>query len=95
MTRLVRVEPDPMELMNRFREYLDDPARAEDRTTMLRAYEEFLHEFTEYAEVFAEMTAWCRLAVGMLRGEDVPTSIHVPADEAPADTARWQKWRVS
>lgn len=41
------------------------------------------------------MAAWCRLAGGLLRGEDVPDSIHPPDDEDPADTARWQKWRVS
>jgi hypothetical protein len=42
-----------------------------------------------------ETAAWCRLAAGLLRGEDVPESIHVPAGENRADTARWEKWRVS
>jgi hypothetical protein len=57
--------------------------------------DEFGREFTTAVEVYQETSAWCRLAADLLRGEDVPESIHRPAGEDPADTARWQKWRVS
>lgn len=45
--------------------------------------------------VCVETAAWLRLAAGLLRGENVPQSIHAAADEDAADTARWKKWRVS
>lgn len=45
--------------------------------------------------VCVETAAWLRLAAGLLRGEDVPRSIHTAAGEDAADTARWKKWRVS
>jgi hypothetical protein len=49
----------------------------------------------ELLAVWVDTAAWLRLAADLLRGEDVPDSIHVPHGEDPFDTARWQKWRVS
>jgi hypothetical protein len=95
MTRFLRIEPDPVALLEEFRAYLDDPNHVEDRAMLLRTYEQFVGAFDEYAQVFTEMAAWCRLGVAVLRGEDVPLSIHVPKGEDPADTARWRKWRLS
>jgi hypothetical protein len=95
MTRLVWMSPDPLVLLTRFKECVTDSDLAEDRAAMLQAYEGFLDEFEEYGRAFTEMKAWCRLVIGLLQGEDVPISIHVPEGEDPADTARWQKWRLS
>lgn len=58
-------------------------------------YDEFGGLFAESAGTYLEYAAWCRLAAGLLRGQDVPDSIYPPEDEDPADTARWKKWRVS
>lgn len=57
--------------------------------------DQFSTELATKGRLYEESAAWCRLASGLLRGEDVPDSIHVPAGENPADTARWQKWRLS
>lgn len=55
----------------------------------------FAQELTDRAVGYREMAAWCRLAADLMRGEDVPGSIYPQAGEDPADTARWQKWRLS
>jgi hypothetical protein len=55
----------------------------------------FAQELTDRAVGYREMAAWCRLAADMMRGEDVPGSIYPQAGEDPADTTRWQKWRLS
>lgn len=82
-------------LLQRFRCWLDDPRHASSRAEMERSFDRFAGEFAEYPEVCGELAAVCRLAAALLRGEDVPDSIHVPEGESPADTARWRKWRVS
>jgi hypothetical protein len=69
-----------------------DPAEAAEFADRL---DEFSREFATAGDLYRESATWCRLAAGLLRGEDIPESIHKPAGEDPADTARWQKWRVS
>jgi hypothetical protein len=69
-----------------------DPSQMADFCTRL---DQFSRELAETAHIYQDSAAWCRLAAGLLRGEDVPESIHVPAGEDPADTARWRRWRVS
>jgi hypothetical protein len=82
-------------LLQRFREWQDDPHRRDDVTAMRQIFAEFAIGFGEYGRAVTEMAAWCRLAVGLLDGEDVPLSIHTPLNENPAYTARWRKWRLS
>jgi hypothetical protein len=69
-----------------------DPAELGDFCARL---EQFSRELAATAQFYEESAAWCRLAAGLLLGQDVPESIHVPAGEDPADTTRWRKWRVS
>lgn len=57
--------------------------------------DQFGLELAAKGRLYEEAAAWCWLASGLLRGEDVPESIHAPADEDSADTARWQRWRLS
>jgi hypothetical protein len=95
MTARVQVIPDPVEFVEQFGQWLADPQCTDDPSVMLRTFEDFGSRFIEYADAYTELAAWCRLAVGLLRGEDVPQSIHAPEDEDPTDTARWQKWRLS
>jgi hypothetical protein len=64
------------ELVRAFRQWRDDPQRAEDAAAMSVLFERFADQYTERAGMYAESAAWCRLVVGVLRGEDVPDSIH-------------------
>lgn len=102
MTNPTHLFPDIADLAERCRDWLSDPHRMDDHTALRRRFDQYGEEFdqaarqvTELARDMAEMAAWCRLAVGLLRGEDVPDSIHTPDDEDPVDTARWRRWRVS
>jgi hypothetical protein len=76
-----------------------DAARAAGRAVWLDQTARKIDKTVEHARAaiasFEETAAWCRLAAGLLRGLDVPESIHAPVGEDPADTARWEKWRVS
>lgn len=58
-------------------------------------FDEFARECAQAAQAYQEMAAWCRLTAGLARGEDVPESIYPQPGEDPAETARWQKWRMS
>lgn len=69
-----------------------DLAQVADYCTRL---DQFSLELATKGRLYEESAAWCRLASGLLRGEDVPESIYTPDDEDPADTARWQQWRVA
>lgn len=86
---------DLQELLDRWRGWINDPHHADDAVAAACMYEQLADGFIQFTRTFVEMAAWCRLGAGLLRGEDVPDSIHIPDDEDPADTARWQKWRMS
>jgi hypothetical protein len=69
--------------------------RAEPTDQWVRRLAELEQEFTASARNCTEAAAWCRLMAGLLRGEDVPLWIYPQDGEDPADTARWERWRVS
>jgi hypothetical protein len=69
-----------------------DPAQLGDFCARL---DQFSVELATFGRLYEESAAWCRLASGLLRGEDVPESTHVQAGEDPTDTIRWRRWRVS
>lgn len=82
------------ELSQRFRAWQDDPHHADDLVAASAILDQFGREFAETADLCRQLAAWCRLGAGLARGEDVPDSIYPEDDEDPADTARWQKWRL-
>jgi hypothetical protein len=75
--------------------WLSDKHHEDDLAEGALQLDRFAQQLTDRALAYREMAAWCRLAAGLARREDVPESIHPQADEDPADTARWQKWRLS
>jgi hypothetical protein len=87
--------PEVLDMVRSLRQWLDDPRHREDFAQVEVMFDQFAQEFAEVAAACREMSAWCRLGAGLVRGEDVPESIHPKAGEDPADTARWQKWRLS
>lgn len=89
---LVRDAEDLVRASRAFvREPDGDPAGIAD---FCRQLERFSHQLAAKGRLYLESAAWCRLASGLLRGDDVPESIHAPDGEDPADAARWRKWRV-
>lgn len=87
--------PLPPDVVREATQWLDNPRRfdAPDEQ-QIRIYEVFAQVYAERARRYAETAAWCRLAVGLLQGEDVPDSIYPAPDEVPEDTARWSRWRM-
>lgn len=83
------------ELADRCRSWIETEIRTQSVDEIVLQLERFEHEFDALSHDFLSCAAWCRLAVGRLRGEDVPKSIHPAEDEDPADTIRWRHWRVS
>jgi hypothetical protein len=65
------------------------------RTQWARRLDGIARVLTDMGQDCRTGAALCRLVAGRLRGEDVPDWIYPNKDEDPADTARWQKWRVS
>lgn len=94
MTALQRLLHEAQDLVRQCRALMPDPA-PEETAAFAARLEEIDRELTTAGGTYLETAAWCRLASGLLRGEDVPESIHTLDDEDPADTARWRKWRVS
>jgi hypothetical protein len=87
--------PIPPDVVREALEWLDNPHRADGpHDQQLRMYEVLAQVCAARARQYAETAAWCRLAVGLLRGDDVPDSIYPAPDEDPADTARWRRWRL-
>jgi hypothetical protein len=68
---------------------------AKSRTQWARRLDRFARELTDMGQDCRTGAALCRLIADRLRGVDVPDWIYPEKDEDPADTARWQKWRVS
>lgn len=88
-------KPELLRLMRMLQDWLNDPHHRDDFAALTTVYDLFAQEFSHVALICGEMAAWCRLGADAARGEDVPWSIHPEADEDPADTTRWRKWRVS
>jgi hypothetical protein len=94
----MRTEPARHELVEFLRslpDLLSDPSHQDDVVEGALKLDQFAQELTDVELTYREMAAWCRLAAGLARGEDVPESIYPQAGEDPTDTARWQKWRLS
>jgi hypothetical protein len=89
-----KMMPALPELLQRFRDWQDDPHHADDLAEVSWTLDQFAQEFAEVGDLCEQMAAWCRLGAGLVRGEDVPESIHRTDGEDPADTARWEKWRM-
>lgn len=71
-------------------------AASVDAEVAARHCDEFADKFSAVVEDFTVIAAWARLLGAQWRNEaDLPDSIHATDDEDPADTARWQKWRVT
>ena len=77
------------------REEIRGEIRARTRTQWARRLDGFARDLTDMGEDCRTGAALCRLIADLLRGEDVPDWIYPSKDEDPADTVRWQKWRVS
>jgi hypothetical protein len=84
-----------IDLVHEVQGWAGEQMRAEPTDQWMRRLEEFEQEFTASARNCTEAAAWCRLMVGVLRGEGVPLSVYPGEGEDPADTARWKKWRLS
>jgi hypothetical protein len=69
--------PEASDLLQRLRNWLDDPDHADDLVEVTRVFDEFAREFTDLARACQETASWCRLAARVARGEDVPL---LPAD---------------
>jgi hypothetical protein len=95
MTANASVLAELDELLQVFGTWLADAQHRDDYDEMREVFDRIVRRAGEVSQELMELAACCRLAVGALNGEDVPPSIHVQAGEDPADTARWQKWRVS
>lgn len=84
-----------MSLPQQFRSLVHDEQEGKTAEQVAERFDQFAAMFADIAGDFAEFAAWCRLGSAALRGQDVPLSIHWPKGEDPADTVRWQEWRVS
>ena len=85
---------DVHELVDQCRRWAKMEMRSQSTDEVVQQIEHFVEEFDYLSHEYMICSAWCRLAAGYLRGEDVPESIYPAEDEDPNDTFRWQQWRV-